>query len=392
MAKIEYWVWLSSLSSVSIKSKAALIEHYGDPQRAFAAPKGDFFTVPGLSKKDAEEIEKRDVSAVRRIMATCKEQEVNIIPFSDQRYPDRLRNIFAPPVVLYVKGTLPDVDTSAAIALVGTRNASSYGLKMSRKLAGEIVSCGGIVVSGLTKGIDAEAAWGALDAGGVCVGVLGVPHELETGELTARTAENGAVISEYPPGTKPNKYFFRERNRITSGLSVGAVAVEAPTVSGTRLFIAEAAEQGRELFAVPGNADSENSEGTNGFIKDGAKPVTCGWDVLCEFERRFPVRNNPCHIPPKAEKPAPRTEKAVDRKRNTGYIEAPVKASKPIPEQELPPDQKKIMAAIRVPFTTVDDITAETALPASRVLAQLTVLEIKGLVRRLPGQRVCKTE
>lgn len=393
MSKIEYWLWLSSADRVSIRSKAAVLEYYGDAELAYNARKGEFRTIHGVSEKDARELEKRDLSFVADIIASCKMSGIDIVTMDDERYPARLRNVFAPPAVIYVKGKLPPVDTRAVIAVVGTRAATAYGLKMSRKLGYEITKCGGTVVSGITAGIDSEALTAALDAGGCCIGVLGVPMELEHSPLSERIAAQGALISEYAPGTKPFKSFFRERNRITSGLSLGVVAVEAPEKSGTALFIAEAAEQGKEVFAVPGNADSENSKGTNGFIRDGAKPVTCGWDILCEFEGRWRVENVRCDIPKeteetqtapsvrkKASKPA--AKKAIDKENVPIYIEEPKTAP------ELPEDQRRIMAVLLPGGTLVDDIIAATGLTTARVLSQLTVLEIKGLIRRLPGRLI----
>ena len=393
MPSMEYWVWLSSAPEVSFRSKASIIAQYGDAEAAYYAPLGAYSRVEGVSPKDAALLEKRDLSGVDRILTQCEQQGITLIPFMDTRYPRRLKSIYSPPPLLYVRGELPRVDRLAAIAVVGTRKASPYGCRMSRKLAYEITKCGGLVVSGLTRGIDAAAAQAALDAGGSCIGVLGVPHELEKSELAQKVLEHGALITEYPPGTQPYRSFFRERNRITSGLSVGVVAVEAPEESGTHLFVAEAAEQGREIFAVPGNADSQNSVGTNRIIQEGAKPVTCGWDVMCEFELRYPAKKRSCTVPPpKGEAPArqrrstqapaaPR-QKSVDKEENTGYIDLRELAG------TLPPDQQKILGAIRAPSVSADEIAEATGLAVSRVLAQLTVLEIKGLVRSLPGRCV----
>lgn len=393
MGATEYWLWLSSAPQVSARSKAALAEYYGGAEAAFLAPSGEFSRIDGVSRHDAEILERRDMSGVPRIYALCRQYGIRMITMADGEYPARLRNIFAPPVALYVKGKLPPVDERAVIAVVGTRKATDYGLKMSRRLAYEITKCGGTVVSGLTAGIDSMALSSALDAGGECIAVLGLPIELERAPLTKRIAAHGALVSEYPPGTKPYKSFFRERNRITAGLSLGVAAVEAPEKSGTSLFIAEAAEQGKEIFAVPGNADSPNSVGTNGFIRDGAKPVTCGWDILCEFETRWNVSSIPCEIPdaprdtpavparrerPAAEKP----QKAVDNGKNTIYIVASERM------EELPDDQRRIISVISGGDTLVDDIITSTGLAPARVLSQLTVLEIKGLIERLPGRRI----
>lgn len=392
MSETKYWLWLSS-TEVSARSKAALIEYYGDAESVFRAPKGEFASVSGVSRKDAEELEKRDMSAVSTIFARCKKSGTEIITMDDEAYPARLRNVFAPPVVLYVKGRLPAIDEKAAIAVIGTRKATEYGLKMGRKIAYEITKCGGTVVSGLTAGIDSAALTAAMDAGGECIAVLGLPIELEHSPLAKRIAENGALVSEYPPGTKPYKSFFRERNRITSGLALGVAAVEAPEKSGTGLFIAEAAEQGKEIFAVPGNADSPNSVGTNGYIKDGAKPVTCGWDILCEFENRWDVENVPCEVPPEKEETFIARErkerekssvpqKVVDKEKGTIYSEMSERIA------ELPDDQRSIMTAVAEGSALVDELISATGLAPARVLSQLTVLEIKGLIERLPGRRI----
>ena len=316
----------------------------------------------------------------------------------DALYPKRLKAIWAPPVVLYVKGRLPHIDDEAAIAVVGTRSASAYGIKMSRQIAGEIVRCGGIVISGLTNGIDAAAAYGALSAGGVCVGVLGTAHEQQESELSYDVCQRGALVSEYAPGTRSLKSFFRDRNRISAGLSVGVVAVEAPEKSGTLLFTAEALEQGREVFAVPGNADAAGCRGTNGLLKDGAAPVTCGWDVMREFEALFPGKIRKDILPGRMEektpeRPAPPpsesgkssvdgAKKEIDKEKGGAYIDLREQLS------ALSETQLKIVSAIEKEPTHVDDIVEKTGLGTATVLTQLTVMTVRGIVRRVPGNRV----
>ena len=376
MSAIKYWLWLSA-AAVSPKAKAALIDKYSDAEKAFYAPAGEFEALTGVSKKEAETLEKRDISCADRILAACARQGIRAVTMQDADYPQRMKNIFAPPVVIYLKGRLHSLDDEAAIAVIGTRKASAYGLKMGRKLAYEIVRGGGVVVSLLTSGVDAAAARGALLAGGRCVGVLGTPQ----------VAARGALISEYPPGTKPEKHFFRDRNRIAAGLSVGVTVVEAPERSGARLFAETAMEQGREIFAVPGNADAPNSVGTIAMIKDGAKPVVCGWDVLSEFESRFGGKLHElpeCELPEEeeaqnADVPA---KKSVDKPKDSDYIDLKKQL------EGLNEDQLKIIAAIGKSASHIDDIIASTGLSTARVLSQLTVLEIKGYVRRDPGRRV----
>ncbi len=395
MAALKYWIWLAD-AQVSPNTKSALLRRYGDAQRAFFAPTGEISATEGVSSADAERLEARDLTESARIIAECEKAEIEIITIEDRAYPARLKNIYAPPPVLFVKGKLPPLDESAAIAVVGTRKASDYGLKMARELAFEIVKCGGIIVSGLTNGIDAAAAFGALNAGGKCIGVLGTDILQDKTELARRVSSRGALVSEYAPGVSAKRSFFRDRNRITAGLAVGALAVEAPERSGTRLFIEEAAEQGKEIFAVPANADASNSAGTIGMLKDGAKLVTNGWDVMSEFEWRFPetihrpeladmkaVSSAP--LPPEiTKKRAARhknSKKVIDKAENTSYIDLKAQLD------GLNEAQLKIVGAIEPDGTHIDDIIEKCGLSAAIVLAQLTVLEIKGFVSRIPGRR-----
>lgn len=393
MSALSYWIWLSN-AELSVRTKAALMEHYGDAETAFFAPAGEFAHIEGVSRADAAILERRDMSDTARIIEECQAQGLSVISYQDSAYPSRLRNIYAPPPVLYVKGRLPAVDDNAVIAVVGTRKATPYGLKMARTIAGEIVRCGGIVISGLTHGIDAAAAEGALNAGGICVGVLGTAHQDDAGVLYAGVAERGAVISEYAPGSPAQRSFFRDRNRITAGLSVGAVAVEAPEKSGTRLFVAEAAAQGKEIFAVPGNADAKMSAGTIDMLKDGAKPVTCGWDVVSEFEYLFPgklrkapaARGETRRIEAESVENAPvlqkETKKVIDKENGRRYIDLKDQL------RDLSETQLKIITAVDNGGTHIDDIIETTGLGTATVLAQLTVLEIKGYIRREAGRRI----
>lgn len=385
MSAIKYWVWLSSLSEVSALSKARLLARYGDAETLFFLPRGELRQMAGISSAEAEELERHDLAAADRILGECDRQGLQVLTLQDAAYPRRLQYISAPPAVLYVKGRLPAVDDEAAIAVVGTRRATPYGMKMGRDIAFEIVSCGGVVISGLTAGIDAMAAQGALQAGGCCIGVLGTPHEQATGELAADVAARGALVSEYPPGAPSHRHYFRERNRIASGLSVGVVVVEAPERSGARLFANEANEQGRMIFAVPGNADAPNSVGTLAMMQEGAKPVACGWDVMTEFEAMFPnrVHRKTDVRAPSVTEPVPQpTKKDIDSGKAKGYIDLRQQLS------GLSEDQLKIIAAIDKSASHIDDIIEATGLGTAKVLAQLTVLEIKGFIRREAGRRV----
>lgn len=387
MSELQYWLWLST-AGIGSRARAALLEKYGDAQTAFYAPKGEFKKLTGVSAADAAALERQRLESCSAVQEACQRQGISIISMQDAAYPKRLKCIYSPPAVLYVKGKLPDVDDNVLISIIGTRRASPYGLKMGKKLAFEVSSCGGIVVSLLGRGIDEQTAVGALLAGGACVGVLGTPHECETSRLAMDIAENGGLISEYAPGMLPQRSFFRERNRLASGISLGVTVVEAPEKSGTILFANEALEQGKELFAVPGNADSPCCAGTNSMLKSGAKLVTCGWDVMCEFQGRYPEKIK------QASRDCPSTDTGTAPSEQTSAQAVQHKSeAKQSPEllqqlADLTEVQLKIIAAIDSNGSHIDDIVESTALPVTLVLSQLTMLELKGMIGRQAGRRV----
>ncbi len=399
---IKYWLWLSSAAAAPKTKKLILARYHGDPMEAFFAPTGEFASIEGVNINDLTDLERRDPGRADDILDECARQGINVISMQDAAYPKRLANIYAPPPVIYVKGHLPDMDSEAAIAVVGTRRATPYGLKMGRKLGYEITRCGGLVVSGLTAGVDAAGAEGALRAGGMCVGVLGVPHECERGRLAQDVAAVGALISEYPPGTVPVSAYFRARNRITAGLCVGVAVVEAPEKSGTRLFANEAADQGKELFAVPGNADAFCCAGSNAILKEGAKPVTDGWEIMCEYEYLFPGKvaapdkgaaepafgdgcEEGCEKPKNTVETVPHLQKTakkvIDKAKPSDYIDLQTQL------KNLNEDQLKIISAIPSPLTHVDDIIERTGLSPAKTLAGLTLLQLRGIVRQDSGKR-----
>ena len=390
---MQYWAWLSSMTGVSAAAKAALLAYFGDAESIYRASEEALKTaVPDLKKTELSELAFHEFDRAREILHQCERQHLQLVTINDSAYPRRLRNIYAPPAVLYVEGRLPELDEEAAVTVAGTRKASPYGLKMARELGWQISSCGGLVVSGLTRGIDETAAYGAL-LSGRCVGVLGVAHEKERSSLARDVAARGCLISEYPPGSPNYRSFFRDRNRITAGLSVALVIVEAPEGSGALLLARDAIEQGRDVYAVPGNVDAPNSAGILTLLQNGAKPVRSGWDVLCEYERRFPGRlqEKTAAAPAAAtvQKPAPAApavtvteEKSVDKTDSAGYIDLREQLS------GLSEDQLKILTAIEEGGSHVDDIIEATQLGTARVLSQLTVLQIKGFVRAEAGRRV----
>ena len=397
MADLEYWLWLST-AGMSPLSQTQLLDRFGSAEEIFHAPR-EAFDGLNLNPRDRELLESRNLDRAYQVLNTCREQELRIVTYRDSAYPSRLRQISAPPVVLYLRGELPSLDSDPAIAVIGTRRATPYGLKMARTLSYQIARSGGLIISGLTQGIDAMAAQGALQGDGRVLAVLGTCHELDRSFLSRDVvAAGGVLISEYAPGTPSRRYHFRERNRIAAGLSLGVVVVEAPAKSGALLFAEEALEQGKEIFAVPGNADAESSAGTLSLIRDGAMLVTSGWDVMSEFEalypgrmKRVPAGLEPPALPPregereeKAQEPAP--PEKHDRPEPEARKEPPMKLRDQL--STLSEDQLKIITAIEKNASHIDDIIEATGLSTATVLAQLTVLQVKGWVRREPGMRI----
>ncbi|MBQ3802428.1 MAG: DNA-protecting protein DprA [Oscillospiraceae bacterium] len=390
MDSLIYWIWLSLLN-LSPRAITAVLQHCGDAERAYAEESDAFHGLRGITAREAEALENRDLTAAEFSQRRCLEQKLQILPLTDPAYPERLKQIAEPPAALYIQGEFPELDKAPVLAVIGTRRASAYGLRMSRELAFQIASGGATVLSLLTPGADEAAAAGMIQAGTPCIGVLGTAHEACRWPLMRQVVGNGAVVSEYPPGKEQFRHFFRERNRLAAGLSDGVVVVEAPEKSGTRLFVTEAAEQGKDVFAVPGNADAETAVGTLNLLKEGAKLVTCGTDVLEEYLLRFPeLKKNLNRENSSGHKKTVPVSGEPDGTYNSGNVSAVSAASAPEDLrnqlQNLSADQLALIAAISPPATHVDDIVERSGLPVAKVLAQLTVLEIKGFVKREPGR------
>ena len=332
-------------------------------------------------------LENKSLAMADRVLADCARKNIFIVTMADALYPERLRNIYQPPLLLYGKGAMPLFDEEAAVAVVGTRSCTPYGIHCAEKLGYELTQQGGMVVSGMAKGVDAAAMKGALRFGGFTCGVLGggvdVVYPAENRRLYEDIAATGVLLSEYPPQAEPEAWHFPVRNRIISGLSVAAVVVEAPERSGALITAHNAAEQGREVFAVPGPIDAPNSAGCHRLIREGAGLATCAWDILGEFESRYPHklrRQSPPPMPPLPHLAgAPRT--AAERiKFEPEASQTPVLPCLTAEELDgLPEEQRLVLRALATDTPKLSDQLAEEAqLPIQRVLPALTLLEISG--------------
>ena len=410
-----HWIWLAHRPGVSDRMKVQLLQHFRDPEDIFFADKEAFGHIEGLSEEARESLAQKELITAEAILADCSREKLHILTYRDAAYPTRLKNIPDPPMVLYYKGQLPEFDALPLIGVVGTRRASAYGLQTAKRMGYQIGKCGGVVVSGMAYGIDGMAMSGALTAGQTVIGVLGCGADIvypPSNRALFRDVESyGCILSEFPPGTPPAKWTFPKRNRIISGLSCGVLVVEAPQKSGALITARLAADQGRDVFAVPGNIDIPSFEGSNRLIRDGAIMVSSGWDVVSEYEGLFPERIRrdgsggmqtaypdelrrqeeqiPLKVAQKPQLPAkkkqeeqPSEKKVIDKAASSSYSDVNMILS------GLSAEGQKIVLCLKDGERLVDDVIAETGLTTGKLLAALTLLELKGIIRRLPGKRI----
>lgn len=397
-----YWIWLAHRTGLKDRTKSILLERFSQPRELYDADRDALEEIAGITEEEKSALMDKDLSEAERILQKCEEKNLEIITQSDERYPARLKNIFDPPTVLYCRGNFPDIDGNAVIGVVGTRRASAYGLSAARRMGSELARGGGIVVSGLADGIDAAAMRGALEGGGSVVGVLGcgadVVYPRCNRELFASTARYGCIVSEFPPGTPPVKWNFPKRNRIISGLSRGVVVVEAPEKSGALITARQALDQGRDVFVVPGNVDMASFVGSNRLLRDGAEVVGCGWDILGEYIYQYPDKLHKPETAPRQVKEKPASRHADQE---PGKEEKPKKSQKRIDNSspgpysdaqntfsDLSPEERRIVQALLPGEQTVDEMVALADMPPGKLMALLTVMELKGILGRRPGKRL----
>lgn len=388
MSALKYWLWLTELPGLKNQTRLALLHHFPTPEDVYYADPEEVLLTEGITREQAKLLEDKDCSGADRILADCQRLDLDILTIQDAGYPNRLRNIYDPPCLLYVRGRLPAFDDEASIAVVGTRDCTPYGISSAEKLGYGLAAGGAVVVSGLARGVDSAALRGALRAGGTVTAVLGngldVIYPPENQYLYEDVAAAGALVSEYPPGTSPEAKHFPVRNRIMSGLCVATLVVEAPARSGALITAGTALEQGRDVFAVPGPIDAPTSVGCNRLIRDGAGLVTDAWDILGEYEPRFPDKL--------------RREGARETPAVLGYQARQKTEPKPVPpsvslshnDYSLTDDQIRLLRALTEEPMLVDDLIELTDIPTRRVLSALTVLEIEHLVTQHSGKRYAR--
>jgi DNA processing protein len=357
MSDLRYWIALSMLPDVGPIGARNLLSVFGTPERIFGAGLKDLLAIEGIGTNRAKSITGfSSWGAVERQIKTIEKEGMLAVHIGDHAYPEMLKEIGDPPVVVYVKGDIRTED-KYAIAVVGSRKLTHYGASVAENMSEDLASMGFTVVSGMARGVDSLSHRSAIKAGGRTIAVLGsgidVPYPPENRMLMDRIAESGYVLSEFPPGSPPDKENFPKRNRLISGLSLGVLVIEATANSGALITARCALEQGREVFAVPGNITSANSEGTNELIRKGALLTSKAGDIVAELA---PVL------------------KGFIRLRDRFKI-------------EVTEEEGKLCNLLSGEPKQVDVISRESGLPASKVLAVLLGLELKGAVKQITGKR-----
>lgn len=433
-----YYVWMQRVFGAGSRKAGDVLERFGSPS-AFALAGEHEWRLSGLfSEKELARIKSTPLTFAEDVIDRCEKTNQQIIVFEDERYPIRLKRLVDAPLVLYVSGTLPNIDDEVAIAVVGTRSATPYGHNTAFRLSYRLAECGALVVSGGALGIDSDAHRGALQAGGRTIAVLGCsidyPYLSANAGLRRIISEHGALISEYPPQTAPSRASFPIRNRLISGLALGTVVVEASAKSGSLITADHALEQGRDVFAVPGNIMSAAYAGSNRLLRDGAKPVFSAADILSEYTSQYPhrinmdtaytiigedflketseavedttgndgktgirtagSRNKPAHGRAHGKTVASPDENAREKiksaysKSNNGESREYIK-NNTVNIEDLSESASRVLDFLRNGAAVTDKIIENTGLSAAEVLAAVTELEIREAIEVLAGN-ICK--
>jgi DNA processing protein len=369
---LKYWLWITSL--LSPLKTAKLMQRFATPEEVYFANERVLSKLDFITPEDIEILSKKSFDLTEHILEQCDIKNIGIITMQDAHYPRRLKDIDDPPGVIYIKGSLNPLSIEPAIGIVGTRDATPYGLSATAMFSYNLAKSGMIIISGMAKGVDTIAHQGALRANRPTIAVLGcgvdVVYPSENESLYNDIINLGAVISEFPPGTRPLGTNFPRRNRLISGLSVGVLITEAPLKSGALITARVAQEQGRDVFAVPGAIDTPNCMGCNQLIRDFATLAAEPSDILNEYILQYPVELGARRETPKLPTPEP-------VKKQLPPLSAAVAKPIDIPLNET---QAEIVNALRKGPLSPDEICAAVEIEMREILSELTMLEIEGVI------------
>ena len=438
-----FWIWLSEALGAASRDFSALIKLYDSPYDLFYADDDEIERIEEIADRTKEKLANKDLQRATDILDRCERLKIGILPYTHERYPRALRELREPPVLLYYRGELFDINATLSIGMVGTRKMSAYGMKSAYKIAYELASVGVTIVSGMAAGIDGVSSAAALAAHGRTIAFLGcgldVVYPRHHKPLMDAIARDGILFSEYPPGTRPVQYHFPVRNRLISGMSQGTVVVEAGLGSGSLITARDAIVQGRDVFALPANVGSRGAEGTNGLLRDGANLALGSEDILKPYQYVYSQSLRQELLPKAREqstvdlhylerlgvieltqtnRQAPREElraaapeeKVTARKTRTTKSEkekdAPAlqnskqeaeKIDKPQNEStsKQPPSDALLSSMTPVQLAVLEAIPDDRAVsgdfisgldfPYGEAIAALTMLEIMGVIQKLPG-------
>lgn len=407
----KYWVWLQSCIGYGSPKINTVLRFYPSIVDFYNGGEMEWRLCGCFTKKEFENLCTHTLEQAEKVIDKCNTLGYTILTPDMSTYPQLLKEIYDPPAVLYVDGQLPDVDNTLSIAMVGTRNATTSGKKLSYSIAFDLANSGVNVISGGALGIDSSAHSGALMAGGKTVCVLGCGinsnYLMSNASMRAQIAKTGAVVSEYPPDYQATKYTFPKRNRIISALSQGVLVVEAGEKSGALITASTALEQNKDIFAIPGDVTNAVAFGTNKLIKQGAKPITTAGDIIEEYTNKYSlilseplpiseISDNIINSIPSGRK-RPISVNDINSKKSVGILNTKngttinnsinnkvnVKEKKLL--TDVSDDAKIIYDIIFESDLTVDDIIIKTKLPVNKVMQAVTELEIEEIITRKSG-------
>lgn len=389
------WIRLQSALGAGA-ALSEIIEYFGSAKALFDAGETEWRMSPVLVPRQIEKLCESTEAQANEVLATCKMNGWQVVPYDDPHYPERLRSIFNPPAVLYVDGELPDIDNSIVIGIVGTRRASDYAVKAADVMSRGIAERGAIVASGGALGVDTAAHNGAMLAGGKTIAVLGcglgTKYLMENKPLRDAVVKNGALITEFQPFTPASKYTFPIRNRIISGISLGVLVVEASVKSGSLITANYALEQGKDVFALPCSILDPAFAGTNKLIDDGAIFATKPLDLLYPYAEEYGVKIDEVKSVGKimretGDKSANVYGKARDISFDNLQAGRKKREARQKAAAELSGKTKAVFNALGEEYQSADEISRAAGLSIGEALTALTALEIAGLAASAGGKR-----